>query len=257
MKIAGTADKWIVTVLLFFAAGLNYADRTAITAVFPLLRRDLGMSDVALGATGTVFLWAYAALSPFAGYAGDRVPRARLVTISLGVWSVVMALSAAAANSVHLLVMRALLGVAEAAYIPAAVALLAGHHDSQTRAKAIGIHLAGFSVGMVDGGWLAGYLGDHLGWRPSFLILGGAGIVLTGICMRFLSEGAPAAEAEGALAAPLPIGRVMAQLVSIPTFLVLTAEIIVSGTANSRRSPVQVRPESRESREQTASPRRM
>ena len=82
--------KWIVLAILFCMAALNYADRTAVTAVFPLLRRDLGMSDVALAATGSFFLWSYAAASPFAGYLGDLVSRARLLTITLGLWSVVM-----------------------------------------------------------------------------------------------------------------------------------------------------------------------
>ena len=72
MKSAALPYKWYVMALLFAAAGLNYADRTAITAVFPLLRRDLGMSDLALGATGTVFLWTYAAVSPFAGLPGRQ-----------------------------------------------------------------------------------------------------------------------------------------------------------------------------------------
>lgn len=62
--------KWFVAAMLFSAAALNYGDRTAMTAVFPLLRRDLGMSDLLLGATGTVFLWSYAIVSPFAGFLG-------------------------------------------------------------------------------------------------------------------------------------------------------------------------------------------
>src|ERR1700687_5541052 len=84
--------KWIILAVLFCTAALNYADRTAITAVFPLLERALGMSDVALGATASVFLWSYAAASPFAGYLGDLVSRARLLTVTLMLWSLVMAL---------------------------------------------------------------------------------------------------------------------------------------------------------------------
>ena len=83
-----------------------------------------------------------------------------------------MTCSALATSATQLLVMRAALGIAEAAYIPAAIALIADHHGPDTRARAMGIHLAGFSVGMVGGGSLAGYLGDRFGWRPSFVILG-------------------------------------------------------------------------------------
>src|SRR5262249_48780821 len=65
--------KWYLVGLLFFPVALNYADRTAISAVFPLLKRDLGMSDVALAAVGSLFLWSYGLLSPLAGSVGDRL----------------------------------------------------------------------------------------------------------------------------------------------------------------------------------------
>ena len=59
--------------MLFFIACLNYADRTAISAVFPLLRSELDISDVGLGAIGSFFLWTYGIGSPFAGRLADRV----------------------------------------------------------------------------------------------------------------------------------------------------------------------------------------
>jgi predicted MFS family arabinose efflux permease len=227
MESGAQSYKWYVMALLFVAAGLNYADRTAITAVFPLLRRDLGMSDIALGATGTVFLWTYAAVSPFAGYIGDRVSRARLLSFSLGAWSIVMACSALATNATQLLIMRGLLGIAEAAYIPAATALIAEHHGSDTRARAIGIHLAGFSVGMVCGGSLAGYLGDHIGWRPSFVILGSFGVIVTVVCLLTLRDGSRViARSNETLSLPSALKR----LFTIPSFLVLTLENVLSGT---------------------------
>lgn len=228
MKLNPLPYKWYVMLLLFSAAALNYADRTAITAVFPLLRRDLGMSDIALGATGTAFLWTYAAISPFAGYLGDRVSRARLLSVSLGAWSLVMACSALANSATQLLIMRALLGIAEAAYIPAATALIAEHHGSDTRARAIGIHLAGFSAGMVGGGSLAGYLGDRIGWRPSFLILGMFGIVLTMICLLTLRD-AVHREDKGKREAPSLMATAR-YLLTLPSFLVLTLENVLTGT---------------------------
>lgn len=73
------SSKWRMVAVLLSIAGLNYADRTAISSVFPLIRRDLGMSDVALAATGSLFLWSYAIGSPFAGYLADRLSRSRLI----------------------------------------------------------------------------------------------------------------------------------------------------------------------------------
>src|SRR5678815_572494 len=103
--------------MLFFIATLNYADRTAFTAVFPLLGRDLGMSDLGFAAIGTSFLWAYALFSPLAGIAGDRFPRRKVVIGSLAAWSAVTALTSFVSSAPQLLAMRACLGVAESLYI--------------------------------------------------------------------------------------------------------------------------------------------
>lgn len=170
--------KWQLVAFLFVVAMVNYADRTAISAVFPLLGAELGMSDVALAALGSFFLWSYAAGSPFAGVLADRFSRSRLVVLSLAAWSLVTIWTGFSHNSTELLVTRVLLGVTECAYLPAALALIADHHSTKTRATALGLHVAGLNFGLIAGGTLAGYLGDHLGWRPSFYILGAAGLLL-------------------------------------------------------------------------------
>ena len=181
-------QKWQTVVVLFFVAGLNYADRTAISAVFPLVRADLALTDVALAAIGSVFLWAYAVGSPFAGYLADRLSRSRLVVLSLLGWSVATIATAFVHDLTAMLLTRVFLGIAECAYLPAAVALIADHHDSDTRATAMGIHLAGLNAGLIGGGFLCGYIGEHFGWRLDFLILGAAGFLLSLIAHLILRD---------------------------------------------------------------------
>jgi len=180
--------KWQLVAFLFVVAMVNYADRTAISAVFPLLGAELGMSDVALAALGSFFLWSYAAGSPFAGVLADRFSRSRLVVLSLAAWSLVTIWTGFSHSSTELLVTRVLLGVTECAYLPAALALIADHHSTETRATALGLHLAGLNFGLIAGGTLAGYLGDHLGWRPSFYILGAAGLLLAAAGLFILRD---------------------------------------------------------------------
>src|SRR5437763_3877152 len=114
-SMGGLPRKWTTVFLLFGIAALNYADRTAISSVFPLLRADLGISDLVLGAIGSVFLWSYALGSPIAGYLADRVSRSRVVLFSLLAWSSVMFATGFVHSTPMLLVMRALLGIAECA----------------------------------------------------------------------------------------------------------------------------------------------
>jgi MFS family permease len=104
---------WRVVALLACAGALNYADRTSLSVVFPLLRAELSLSDMELAAIGSFFLWSYAAASPLAGWVVDRYPRQRVITLSLLAWSLVTLLTALVQSSGALLATRVLLGLSE------------------------------------------------------------------------------------------------------------------------------------------------
>jgi len=181
--------KWRVTIVLFFAAALNYADRSAVSSVFPLLRSSLHLSDYALAGVGTVFLWSYAFGSPFGGAIADRKRRSSVLVVSLVCWSLVMMLTSLAMGARSLLILRGMLGLAECAYLPAAYALLSDHHDRDTKATAVGIHICGINVGVVGGSTIAASLGQRIGWRGDFVVLGGMGLVLALVCWLVVTEG--------------------------------------------------------------------
>ncbi|MEN6534388.1 MAG: MFS transporter, partial [Bryobacteraceae bacterium] len=128
--------KWQSLALLFFIGAINYADRTALSAVFPLVQRDLGMSNVGLAAIGSLFLWSYAIGSPIAGAVADRFPRSRMIFWSLVGWSAVTLATALVRNQEQLFLARVLLGMAECAYLPAAFAFISDYHQDKTRATA-------------------------------------------------------------------------------------------------------------------------
>jgi len=177
---------WPLIALLTSIAALNYSDRMAMAAVFPLLRTDLGVSDVGLGAIGSAFLWTYALGSPFVGWLADRRSRTKMVIGSLFAWSLVTVATGLTQSVNQLITMRLLLGFAECAYLPAAVGLLADHHGPRRRGRAISLHTAGLGIGAVLGTTAAGYLGQHYGWRITFLILGGIGILLAAAAVTVL-----------------------------------------------------------------------
>jgi MFS transporter, Spinster family, sphingosine-1-phosphate transporter len=213
--------KWKVLALLFAAGALNYADRTAITSVFPLLRRDLGITDVGLAAIGSLFLWSYAFTSPFAGVVADRFSRSRLIAISLAAWSMVTAATGLVTDASQLFGLRVLLGISECVYLPAALGLLADYHGSDTRATALGIHTGGLTAGMIAGGTAAGYLADRVGWRPSFLILGVLGVALAAVAAVWLRD--PVAPARGPVASE-PVRVTLSALANTPSYGIILAE---------------------------------
>ncbi len=230
---------WRIAWFLFFAAGLNYADRTALSSVIPPLREETGITDAQIGLAGLLFLWSYALASPFAGNIADRFSRARIVTWSLVAWSLVTILTGFANDVYSLLALRVALGIAESFYLPAAGALLGDHHGPATRGKAMGFHMLGLNLGLVSGGALAGYLAEQFGWHLGFWVLGGLGLVLavfsgpllgTKVSELRLSEPAPTG-------ARPPTGRPIvreawAYCVRVPTFYCLLASAMTAGVAS-------------------------
>src|SRR5437870_1731112 len=214
--------KWLLVLALFFVSTVNYADRTAITALFALLKTDLEFTDVGLGALGTMFLWSYAFSSPLSGFLGDRVSRGRLVLWSLAGWSLVTLLTGLAATQWQLLGMRGALGLVEAMYLPAAMALVAEYHGPETRGTALALMALGNYLGMAGGGAVAGYFGEHYGWRVPLIVLGAAGLVLAGIC-RFILPAGRAERSEKNEVASLSFPAAAAALLRIPSFLVLAS----------------------------------
>jgi predicted MFS family arabinose efflux permease len=155
---------------------LNYVDRQVIFSVFPLLEKDLRVPASQLGLLTTVFAWVYGLLSPVAGYIADRFGRTRVILISLLVWSAVTTLTSQTSSMSGLLGSRALMGISEACYIPAALGLIAEYHGSRTRSLATGLHQSGLYIGIVLGGTAGGWIGERFGWRAAFLLMGSIGI---------------------------------------------------------------------------------
>lgn len=179
MTSAGGGYRWLLVGLLWFVWLLNYLDRQVIFSVFPLLQSELRLSGFELGLVSASFLWVYALASPFAGYAADRLGRKRIIVFSVFIWSAVTWATGHCRTFNELLAARALMGISEACYLPAGLALIAAWHDEKTRSKATGIHYSGGYLGMILGGAAGGWLGAHYGWRAAFLLLGAIGVVYT------------------------------------------------------------------------------
>jgi predicted MFS family arabinose efflux permease len=223
------ASKWVMVWVLAVAGMLNYGVRTSITAVYPLLKTELGFGDLGLGALGSFFLWSYALASPLAGRLGDRFNRSRVVLWSLVGWSLVTAASGMMNTRAGLLAMRVLLGLVEAFFLPAAMALLAEYHSPKTRATAMGVMGVGQYVGLIGGVTLVGFLGDRYGWRAPLWTLGAAGLLVAIPTYALLpSKGRAAGRGRAEVrtqppeALPTFAGAVLG-LLKLPSFLVLAA----------------------------------
>ncbi|MBK7600527.1 MAG: MFS transporter [Acidobacteria bacterium] len=180
--------KWIVVGMLWFVCFFNYADRQAIFSVFPLLQKEMGLSDVQLGFVGASFMYVYALAGPIAGIIGDRFNRKFLIISGLIFWSLITVLTAFSTKYSHLVMVRALEGFGEAFYFPASMALISDYHGPETKSRAMGIHQSSVYAGTIAGGAVSGYMGQHFGWRSSFVLFGSLGVVLGFILILALKE---------------------------------------------------------------------
>lgn len=166
--------------LLFPVALLNYLDRQMIASMKVSVMADV--SGITLesqwGYMLGQFKWVYAFFSPVGGYVADRFSRRRVICGSLLVWSLITWLTGHVTTYEGLLWTRTAMGLSEAFYIPAALALISDYHRGSTRSRATGIHQAGIYCGVILGGF-AGYAADapDFGWRWVFNFTGLFGIL--------------------------------------------------------------------------------
>jgi MFS family permease len=181
---AGLAPLPLLTAINF----VNYFDRQIMYGLFPLVGKDLALSDTALGALGFGNLLVFALSSIISGPATRRFGPRAVVATGVTVWSLATLGSALAPNYPFLLVMRALVGVGEGAFGPSANALLCADAPPEQRGRAMGIFNVGMALGGAGGGAFAlmagGLLAPYITWRGSLLIAGLPGFLLAVLSTR-------------------------------------------------------------------------
>jgi len=176
----GASAAWLTVALLVPVALLNYLDRQLVATMQRSIIGDVSgiESQEQWGHMLAWFKWTYAAASPFAGLVADRCSKPLIVCLSLIAWSAVTWATGHATSYDHLLATRAAMGLSEAFYIPTALALIADHHTTATRSRAVGFHQIGIYLGVMLGSF-GGFVADSptLGWRWGFTTIGLLGIV--------------------------------------------------------------------------------
>jgi MFS transporter, Spinster family, sphingosine-1-phosphate transporter len=213
---------WLIVALLWPVALLNYLDRQMLAAMKFSVMADIPSitSEADWGMMLGQFKWVYAFLSPVGGYIADRFSRRLTICGSLFVWSAVTFWTGQVTSYSELLAARSLMGISEAFYIPAALALIADFHTGQTRSRAVGLHQMAIYCGVIAGGF-GGYVADEpdLGWRFAFTACGIFGM-LYALPLVLLLRDAPATLAANRESRPSPI-RAIGELLSNFSFILL------------------------------------
>lgn len=182
---------WITVIVLWFVVMLNYFDRQLLSALHEPIVRDIPQTEAQFGMVTSVFLLIYALLSPVGGFLADRYSRRLMILCSLVIWSVVTWWTGHVEDYTSLLIARGAMGISEAFYIPAALALITDYHRGSTRSIATGLHMSGIYVGMAVAGFGA-TMASWTGWRMTFALFGLIGVAYAIVLILFLRDPAKA-----------------------------------------------------------------
>ena len=236
---------WIAVAVLWVVVMLNYFDRQLLAVLNKSMTEGPGcieMTQAQFGIVTSAFLIVYAALSPVGGYLADRFSRSFIIMCSLVVWSIVTWMTGKSETYEELIFWRAMMGVSEAFYIPAALALITDYHRGSTRSLATGLHMSGIYAGQVMAGYGAMMAGDpcQMGWRLTFEVFGFIGVAYGLIVLFFLrdpkAEEAPATAAAEETAAPaapqFTLGQMLKSIFTGRGMYLLLLMISFAGFAN-------------------------
>ena len=176
-----------VLVCLALVNLVNYVDRQVIYPLFPLIARDFSLNYTQLAWLAASFSLVHALGSLPLGWLADRVSRKKVVSYAVLFWSSATFLSGLAASFRALVTARALVGVGEAAYTPAATAIITASFARRLRARVQGVFDTGMFIGGAAGILLGGVIAEHWGWRSAFFVVGVPGLLLA-LCIYRLPD---------------------------------------------------------------------
>ncbi len=222
---------WTAVAILWVVAMLNYLDRLVLVSMRDSIVADIPMNDKAFGLLTSVFLWSYGLFSPLGGFMADKLGKKWVIFGSLMVWSAVTWATGHCHTLNQLLVARAVMGISEACYIPAALALITDFHRGPTRSLAAGIHNSGIYAGAALGG-IGGYVATSLGWRMGFTIFGLIGLAYGVIVFFFLRDANTQPGSEQSKLPTIKMGDALRSLFREKAFYLLLVIFICVSMAN-------------------------
>lgn len=191
-------------VLLTAVMAVDQADRYLLSAVFPLVKEEFGLSDTQLGSLSAAFLLVVSLGAVPLGVLVDRRVRTHIAAWGCALWSLAMIATGLASSYVTLFLARMGLGIAEASYTPASFSLLGDSYPPEQRGRALGIYQVGSILGFL-GLPIGGLIAATWGWRVAFHVYAISGFLLA-VLLWHMREPARGAVDRGlsAVSAPGP-----------------------------------------------------
>jgi sugar phosphate permease len=160
----------LILFLTWLLFGMYYLTRFNFSAVIPLLKADLGISNAQAGGLMAFFFVTYTIFQLPGGYLGDRLGPRRILTFGALVSIIGNLIFSQASSYMVLSIAQLVNGMGQAMGWSSAVKLIVSWFPRSRRGTAIGLFATCVTGGSSVGIRLSGFMGEHLGWRSSFII---------------------------------------------------------------------------------------
>lgn len=186
---AASRYKWYALGLLMLVGLCNYIDRLCMSILQVPIKQELHLTDTQLGVlTGLAFSLLYTTMTLPLAWLADRTARRYVMAGTLFVWSLMTLCCGFVTSFAMLAVLRMGVAIGEAGCVPSTHALLAGIFPVQQRSRAIAAWALVFPLGALVGMAASGWLNAYVGWRHTFVLLGGGGLLLAPVVLLTLNE---------------------------------------------------------------------
>ena len=214
--------------LLTVVAVFNYLDRYVLSLAMEPIKQEFQLSDSELGfLSGFAFALFYAVAGvPIARWA-DRGNRNIVVSLTTGLWSVMLVLCGVVVNFSQLLLVRVGVAVGEAGCLPTAQSLVADNFNRSERPRAMAIYWSCYPLAVIFGFLAGGWLVEFYGWRITFIVIGVPGILLA-LLAKFTLREPRLAQKNCAIAPPFSLTAVLTTLWQQRTLRSIIMAFVVS-----------------------------
>jgi len=172
-------DQKTLLIVLTLINLVNYVDRQVVFPLFGLIKEDFHTTDFELGLLATAFMLVHSIASLPFGIAADKYSRKGIIAAGVVFWSFTSFASGLVSSFKGLLGIRSLVGIGEAAYAPAATAMISDNIPAAYRARAQGLFNSGVFIGGTIGAMLGGVIAYYAhDWRAAFFIVSIPGLLL-------------------------------------------------------------------------------
>jgi predicted MFS family arabinose efflux permease len=175
-----SANRWLVVAFLLLIAILNLTDRFLPAALTEPIKADLALNDTALGLiNGTAFLFLYAVAGIPIARLSDRGLYGSVIGVCVGVWSVMTLIGGLAQTGWQLAATRMGVALGEAGSAPATHAFIARNFPPDRRGAPLAVFVLSIPFASLTALMAGGLMGEAFGWRVTFAVMAGIGLVLT------------------------------------------------------------------------------